>query len=164
MATKKAKKKATKKAEKRLGTGKKARRTGSRRAKPEIAPAGPSYGTAGWMDLTVPNADEVRDFYSSVVGWTSEAVDLGGYSDYCMMPPGSSAPAVGVCHARGVNEGLPRCWLVYFVVRDVMKAVAEVERRGGRVLRPAGPMGPMGRFAVIEDPSGAACAVFEPAK
>lgn len=159
-----AKKKSKKKAPKKSGTGKKDRGTGSRPAKRKTAPTGPAYGTAGWMDLTVPNAEAVRDFYAAVVGWTSEAVDLGGYSDYCMTPPGSSAPAVGVCHARGVNEGLPRCWLVYFVVRDVMKAVAEVERRGGRVLRPAGPMGPMGRFAVIEDPSGAACAVFEPAR
>jgi catechol-2,3-dioxygenase len=33
----------------------------------------PQVGTIGWVDLTVPNADEVRDFYMEVVGWKSDA-------------------------------------------------------------------------------------------
>ncbi len=31
-------------------------------------------GTVGWMDLTVPDAPALRDFYSAVVGWTSSEV------------------------------------------------------------------------------------------
>jgi hypothetical protein len=38
-------------------------------------------GTIGWFDLTVPNADEVRDFYRAVVGWGVEECEMGGYSD-----------------------------------------------------------------------------------
>jgi len=136
----------------------------ARRRNGAKSPPVPALGSAGWMDLTVPNADEVRDFYSAVIGWKADAIDMGGYSDYCMAPPGATAPLAGVCHARGANDGLPRCWLVYFMVADVMKAVAEVERRGGRVLRPAGPMGSVGRFAVIEDPAGAVCALHQAAR
>lgn len=158
-----AKKKAKKKTSKGAGRGHAAVKKEQSRPRLEAAsePAIPALGTVGWVDLTTPNAEELREFYGAVVGWTSDAVDMGGYSDHCMFAPEGGEPVAGVCHSRGVNEGLPRCWLVYFLVADVTKAVAEAERRGARVVRPAGPMGPMGRFAVIEDPSGAACALFE---
>ena len=37
----------------------------------------PETGSMAWIDLTVKNAETVRDFYSAVVGWTSEEVDMG---------------------------------------------------------------------------------------
>jgi predicted enzyme related to lactoylglutathione lyase len=30
-----------------------------------------------WQDLTVPNAEAIRDFYAVVVGWRPEPVDMG---------------------------------------------------------------------------------------
>jgi predicted enzyme related to lactoylglutathione lyase len=38
----------------------------------------PPVGSIGWCDLTVENADTIRDFYRGVVGWTSTDVDMGG--------------------------------------------------------------------------------------
>jgi predicted enzyme related to lactoylglutathione lyase len=29
-----------------------------------------AVGTIGWIDLTVPDAKSLRDFYSAVTGWT----------------------------------------------------------------------------------------------
>lgn len=113
------------------------------------------HGRIMWQDLTVPNAEEVRDFYSAVVGWTH--VDLEG--DYSMIARDGEA-AAGICHARGVNANLPPQWLVYIVVPDVDAAVAECERRNGKLIdgpRPAG----QGRIAVIQDPAGAACALYQ---
>ena len=37
-------------------------------SKPEKPPA----GTIGWIDMAVENADQIRGFYESVVGWQSE--------------------------------------------------------------------------------------------
>ena len=37
----------------------------------------PERGTVGWLDLTVENAGEIRDFYREVVGWKSDTVDMG---------------------------------------------------------------------------------------
>ena len=31
----------------------------------------PEVGSLSWFDLTVPNAEEVNDFYSKVIGWKS---------------------------------------------------------------------------------------------
>ena len=117
-------------------------------------------GTIGWMDLTVGAAVKVRDFYTQVVGWEHEPLDMGGYSDYSMGPPGRNAVA-GVCHARGVNAGLPPCWLIYINVADMDASVAAARRLGGKVLLSPRTMQGMGRFCVLEDPAGAAVALFE---
>ena len=122
----------------------------------------PPIGSIGWCDLTVPGADGVRDFYRSVIGWTATECDMGGYADYVMNAPDGSTPTAGVCWARGANDGLPPVWLVYFVVASLDASLAEVKQRGGAVLRePAGSGN--GRFAVVRDPAGAVCALYETA-
>jgi predicted enzyme related to lactoylglutathione lyase len=116
-------------------------------------------GTIMWTDLTVPNAADVRDFYSQVVGWHATPVDMGGYSDFCMGP--ADAPIAGVCHARGVNANVPAQWLIYITVEDLDRSVADCTRLGGRILDGPREMSG-GRVCVIQDPAGAACALFQP--
>jgi len=118
-------------------------------------------GTIGWVDLTVPDATAVRDFYREVAGWGVQEVEMDGYSDFAMTVPGGDSAVAGVCHARGANADLPRVWLVYIVVTDLDRSVARCLELGGEVV--AGPKGgEMGRFTVIRDPAGAVCALFEP--
>jgi predicted enzyme related to lactoylglutathione lyase len=111
-------------------------------------------GTIVWTDLTVSDAERVRDFYSAVVGWQPEPVDMGAYSDFNMVPPGSDTPAVGICHARGANARIPPQWLVYVAVDRLDRSIEACTRLGGRVVD--GPRG-MGekRFCVVQDPAGA---------
>jgi predicted enzyme related to lactoylglutathione lyase len=119
----------------------------------------PKSGSITWTDLTVANADEIRDFYKQVVGWQATPLDMGGYSDFCMGP--ADAPVAGVCHARGANANLPPQWLIYITVDDLDSSVADCTRLGGQVLD--GPRGISGgRFCVIQDPAGAVCGLFEP--
>lgn len=120
----------------------------------------PVPGTIAWRDLTVDNADEVRDFYKSVVGWQSEPVSMGDYNDYSMKPSENDPPAAGICHARGVNAGLPPQWLIYIVVEDVDKSAVECERLGGQILSGPKDMGPNARYCVIKDPAGAVAALY----
>ena len=114
----------------------------------------------GWVDLTVDDAEGVRDFYARVMGWRSEAVDMSGYADFNMCDPATGTPAAGVCHARGANAGLPPVWLVYFEVADLERSLGDVGEAGGAVLQ--GPRQAGGtRFAVVRDPAGAVCALFQ---
>ena len=121
----------------------------------------PKVGTIMWRDLTVGDADQVREFYSAVVGWVAEAVEMGGYADYNMLPPGTSEPVAGICVRRGINADLPSQWLMYVTVEDLDRSMARCLERGGRIV--AGPRG-MGeaRYCVIQDPAGAVCALFQP--
>ncbi len=120
------------------------------------------FGTIGWFDLTVPNADEVRDFYRAVVGWGVQECNMGDYSDYVMTTPDTGKGVSGVCWARGVNAGLPPVWLMYVTVPDLDSSIASVQARGGQVLAGPKQMG-AARYCVIQDPAGAALALYQPA-
>ena len=119
----------------------------------------PQIGTIGWHDLTVENAEEVRDFYGRVVGWEPSAVDMGEYSDFSMAPPGGEAVG-GVCHARGSNAGLPAQWLMYVTVEDADESARRCVELGGKVLMGPRDFGPTARYCVIEDPAGAVLALY----
>lgn len=121
----------------------------------------PNPGSIGWIDLTVPDANQVAAFYSAVAGWQHSAVDMGGYSDYNMTANGR--PVAGVCHKKGVNQDMPSVWMIYVYVTNLDESLAQCNAHGGKVV--AGPknMGTHGRFAVIEDPAGAICGLFEAA-
>ena len=111
-------------------------------------------GAIVWKDLTVENADVIRDFYSEVAGWKHEPVDMGDYADYNMMPPKGGDPVAGICHARGANAHLPARWLLYVNVEDIDSSIRRAVELGGYLVD--GPRG-MGksRFCVIRDPAGA---------
>ncbi len=117
-------------------------------------------GRIGWVDLTVEDAPRVRSFYETVTGWTSQGLSMGEYEDWVMSASDGTAQA-GICHARGANRGIPAQWLVYITVPDLDASVANVEKLGGRIVQPSRTAGPSGRFAIIEDPAGAVCALFE---
>jgi predicted enzyme related to lactoylglutathione lyase len=119
-------------------------------------------GAIGWVDLTVPAASVVRDFYQAVVGWTAEEVDMGGYQDYCMHSPNQGKAVAGICHARGKNAHLPAQWLIYITVADADASAARCVELGGQVLAAPRELGSYGRFCVIQDPAGAVAALIAP--
>lgn len=124
----------------------------------------PIPGTVGWMDLTVPNADEVRDFYAAVAGWQHSPIEMGGYSDYVMTAPSAEKPVGGICHARGGNADQPPVWMIYIFVDDIEASLAEVRRLGGEVVVGPKEMGDRSRYAVVKDPAGAPAALYQAAK
>jgi predicted enzyme related to lactoylglutathione lyase len=121
----------------------------------------PPVGTIVWTDLTVPQAESLRDFYGTVVGWSHEPVSMGSYNDFSMVPPNSQTPVAGICHARGVNEHLPPVWMVYIMVEDLEESLERCRELGGSVLGDPRAVGNQGRYAVIRDPAGAVVGLYE---
>jgi len=118
-------------------------------------------GKIGWIDMTTDDAPKIRDFYKAVVGWDTDDVDMGGYSDYVMKMPASGEGVTGICHSKGSNVDLPSGWLIYIVVADVEKSAAACTAGGGNViLEPRALSG--GRFCIIEDPGGSVAALYQP--
>jgi predicted enzyme related to lactoylglutathione lyase len=116
-------------------------------------------GMITWRDLTVKDAEGVRDFYQAVVGWEYKGEDMEEYEDYSMIAPSTGEVVAGVCHARGTNANVPPQWLVYITVEDVDASAAKCVELGGKVLDGPRMMGG-GRFCVIQDPAGAMCALY----
>lgn len=121
----------------------------------------PAPGTLAWTDLTVPNAEVIRDFYAQVVGWVPTPVSMGEYEDFNMTVPSTGEPAAGICHARGSNADLPPVWMVYFLVEDLEGSLEAVRAAGGEIMTGPRTMGPGSGFAVIRDPAGAVAALYQ---
>lgn len=120
--------------------------------------AAENTGCIAWLDLTVPNAAASRDFYQEVVGWSAQDVDMedtnGRYADYNMLG-GDGNPAAGVCHARGVNVGLPPVWLLYLPVGDIAESLRRVRGDGGTIIKDTTGTDEGYAYGVVRDPVGA---------
>ena len=124
--------------------------------------AKPALGSIGWIDLTIDNAPQIRDFYCGVAGWEAQSVSVRNYEDFTMHAAGGQAVA-GICHARGDNKGLPAAWLIYIVVENLDLSLKRCKELGGEIVSPVHLTGGS-RYAVIKDPAGVVAALWEPAE
>lgn len=116
-------------------------------------------GQIMWHDLTVANAEDVRDFYADVVGWTVSEVPMDGYADYGMHETADGEIVAGVCHARGSNASIPPQWLLYVGVADLDLSLQRAVDKGGSVIDGPRAYG-TGRFAIVKDPAGAVMGLY----
>ncbi|MFC9971184.1 VOC family protein [Spirillospora sp. NPDC127200] len=123
----------------------------------------PHQGSLVGLDLTVPNAPQVRDFYATVIGWGVQGLkggeDYDDTDDY-FMTGHDGAPVAGVCQRQGDHSDLPPQWMPYVSVDDLDAAVTKTLELGGAVV--AGPKGQgPGSYCVIKDPAGAMLALMQ---
>lgn len=138
---------------------------------------GNKLGDMAWMDLSVFDAEHIKDFYHKVLGWQSEAIAMTDkdekYSDFVMSAKSSenemgkntekasnSDFVTGICHARGTNTNMPATWLPYFLVANIDTAVVIVQTEGGELVTEIKSIGD-DKFVVIKDPAGAQCALYQ---
>ena len=116
-------------------------------------------GKIEWIDLTVDDAEQVREFYQSVAGWSAEGFDMGEYNDYNMNDEAGETVA-GICHARGSNSTIPPMWIPYISVASLDESLKSVIEKGGELINGPRTM-PQGKYAIIKDPAGAHCALWQ---
>jgi len=116
-------------------------------------------GKIVWQDLTVANAEQIKDFYGKVIGWKATDHNMGEYNDYDIRLPESDDVIAGICHSRGSNANLPPQWLIYVTVEDVNKSAELCKESGGKVIDGPRKMGEY-NFCVIQDPAGAVIALI----
>jgi uncharacterized protein len=121
-----------------------------------------SVGRISWLDLTVSEASVARDFYRDVVEWSVQEVEMEDagerYADYALCTSDGTAVA-GVCHARGVNQGIPAVWLICLPVGDLAESLGRVPKGGGEVVEARKGTSGEYVYAVIRDPVGACLAL-----
>ena len=119
---------------------------------PEIAP-----GTIGWNEIVTPNKEASIAFYTQLFGWTQEDMELPGGMTYTMFKQGDRAVAGCV---QPEQEGIPASWLQYVNVEDIDAILEKAKSLGSNVLVERTDL-PMGSFAVVTDPQGAAFAFWQ---
>lgn len=117
-------------------------------------------GEMAWLDLTVEDASNIKDFYRDVIGWNVEETSMGDYHDFTMNTPETKTAISGICHAKGENAHIPPSWLPYFLVADIHHSVEQVLLAGGELLGEIKTMG-SDKYAIFKDPAGAVCAIYQ---
>jgi predicted enzyme related to lactoylglutathione lyase len=125
---------------------------------PKEGPWPPVAGTFCWFELMVPDPDAVTPFYEALFGWTrTVGTEMGAMGTYWMFQRGEG-------QAGGMMKMPPMVpvpnWLPYIAVDDVDASTAKATQLGATVLTPAQDVPGTGRFSVIQDPVGAAVALF----
>lgn len=116
-------------------------------------------GSLVWNELTVRDTAPEPAFYGALFGWTGEVAPMGGteYTTWNL----DGAPVAGMMQMddRWPAE-VPAHWMVYIAVADADATVATAAELGGAVIVPMTEI-PIGRFALLADPSGATFSVIQ---
>jgi len=122
---------------------------------------GGEYGAPGWFELHTKNVEKAEQFYRDVFGWSVKTSSDGGMVYRELTPPGSNCPQGGMMELMPQQAGVPPHWLIYFPVEDCDRDVKRVTSLGGKTLMPPMDIPKVGRFAVVQDPAGAAFAIIK---
>jgi predicted enzyme related to lactoylglutathione lyase len=116
-----------------------------------------------WVDLGTTDAPAAKRFYTGLFGWTAEDRPTGGDMTYTMFAlGGKSVAALYQQDAQQQAMGIPPNWLSYISVESADAAAERTKGLGGTVLMEPFDVLDVGRMAMIQDPTGAVVALWEP--
>jgi predicted enzyme related to lactoylglutathione lyase len=113
----------------------------------------PTHGTFCWNELATTDAGAAKKFYTELLGWQLKESQAAGVA--------YTEIVVGDQHVGGIYQMTPEDgdrgshWMAYVAVDDVDASAGRVEELGGKVCVPPTDIPNVGRFCVINDPSGA---------
>jgi predicted enzyme related to lactoylglutathione lyase len=113
-------------------------------------------GAPTWNELVTRDTDTAMRFYPTVFGWGEQTHGTPPYTMWTL----DGEPVAGMIRmGEEWPEGVPPHWMTYFAVSDVDATAARTVELGGTVPVPANDI-EVGRFAVLNDPHGAAFSVI----
>jgi len=118
-------------------------------------------GTPSYVDLSSTNVDAAKQFYAATFGWeyVESPTPNGPYS--MATTGGKAAAGLMAQQPEQAEMGMPSMWSTFVTVDDAEQAVATAEAAGGQIHAPVMDVMEAGRMAVIGDPTGAVCCVWE---
>lgn len=112
-----------------------------------------------WVDVSSPDMDKTRAFYSGLFGWDAQVVpgeQAGGYTMFLL--DGKMVGAAGPTFSPDQHPA----WATYVCSRDADATAQAVKDAGGTVaMEPMDVMG-QGRMAVFQDSTGAFVSIWQP--
>ena len=129
---------------------------GERKARPDM---GQAHGSFCWGELYTNDPEAATAFYTEVLPWDGHRKDDGPmpYTEWLV-----GDQSVGGMMKIDPSFGpIPPHWLTYMAVDDCDACVARAVELGGTPKMPAMDIEGVGRFALLDDPSGATFAVIK---
>ncbi len=109
-------------------------------------------GTFVWHDMMSRDLEKSKKFYTDLIGWTIQVMDMGEFGKYEMIHAGDKG--IGGFMKTDPKCEAPSSWTAYISVDDIDACCAKIGELGGKVHVPPTPIPNVGRFAVVEDPQG----------
>ncbi|MBV7328373.1 VOC family protein [Chloroflexi bacterium TSY] len=120
-------------------------------------------GTFSWVDLQTTDTDAAKSFYTGLFGWTYEDNPVGEGVYYTMFSlNGKNVAALSRLQQEMQDQGVPPFWTSYITTYELDAIPAKVETAGGTMMMQPFDVMTAGRMALLQDPAGAAVAVWEP--
>lgn len=115
------------------------------------------HGQFCWYELTTPDVEASKKFYSRFTGWGTQAFD----ANYNMFTTGG-VPIAGVFRLDDQmrSNGVPPNWMAYVESDNVDDTVAKAKSLGAKVVAGPDDIPGTGRYAVLRDPQGATFGVY----
>lgn len=121
---------------------------------PDIKP-----GMPNWVELSTPDLEGTRAFYSGLFGWTpmvSVEPQAGGYTSFLL----NDRAVAGAGPLMMANQ--PTAWNTYFATENTDETARMVEKVGGRTVTGPVDVSDYGRMALFTDSTGAAFGTWQP--
>jgi uncharacterized protein len=118
-----------------------------------------------WADVQTNDVQAAKRFYSELLGWQTEDMPIPEGGVYVMAKlKGKYVAALSPMDPVSQKNNVPPHWTSYVAVKSAEEAVKKAQTIGGKVMVPAMDVMDSGRMAMIQDPTGAIVAVWEPRK
>ncbi len=116
------------------------------------------HGAFSWSELLVNDVESAIDFYTKVIGWTVDEMQMPQHKYYVLKVDGS--PVGGIMGKPNGYEHVPDHWGTYITVADVDKTLAKALQAGGKAIYPPMNVPGVGRMCAISDTSGAVVSII----
>lgn len=121
----------------------------------------PKQGEFCWNELATANVKQAKDFYGKVFGWTFTDQEIGDMN-YTVIKI-NDRECCGIWEIPKEQQAhIPPHWMSYILVENLQKSLELASKNGAKVIKPSTKVGDMGLLAVIQDPTGAHIALWEP--
>jgi len=114
----------------------------------------PDQGTFRWNELVTRDTAGARKFYTKLIGWGAADSGMPGM-DYTVFKAGDKDAGGMMTMPADVPQEVPAHWMAYITVDDVDALIGKVLDLGGQVLHGPQDVPKVGRFCIIQDPTGA---------
>jgi predicted enzyme related to lactoylglutathione lyase len=114
------------------------------------------HGAFSWCELLTTDVEAAKQFYTELLGWTTEEVPDMSYTIVKTENTGVGGIMAVPPHAAGC----PPHWGTYVTVDDVDATARKAQELGAKTIMPLTDIPNVGRFYTFQDPQGAVISII----
>lgn len=120
-------------------------------------------GTFCWVELGTTDGEAAKKFYTQLFEWDFIDNPVGPSGVYTILKQnGKDVGALYQMPSEMTSNGVPPHWMSYISVANADESASKAKSLGATLMKEPFDVYTMGRMAVIQDPTGAMFALWQP--